>query len=774
MTSLTQKFVKTYEAQNDGKFKYTTMVSHKGTVIAFAMDDRRRIYYTVLDMERSDVESPIDVEYWNLEPTELVFPQEIASVGYSAAGTRQMPSVILAGTEGLGEEIDTFLSSTACLSADAPFQVLSDNKHIYVFRQADTRKPASQEEHFFDSNGKSLELMQETLLLDRFVYVGGQLQNKLEVRYQRSRQKDLPASRKDALGYEDLEKNEFYEPTQQLSFIRNLHEGRFSALLIPTALPDVQRWQIFAYNAKTERMDSFNIERSADGLFNTRGTRYYTSPVPAHQNDVFERNPGTCPFTNEPLVPIVSKDGYAESALALNGVDESVQIDLTNGEQFPLLAPQPAESTLEVWVKLDAAEPNQLQTLMACGEYSIQYVADSQEFKVSSPVDEVAFAVALADDQFHHLSLIFRAAGSALYLDGQLIEPKMRSAATGSPTGDSATRLYFGCDRQQTNYLKGVIDEVRIWNRVRSPQEMTDEMNHRLVGNEPGLIGYWRFDEGAGTTIYDQTDNARHGEFITPADEIAQRWVKSQAPVGEHPGVRRSSFSFEGRTITAGCAALLYHQQEKAVTGYNPDEEKPLKRNARVMFAVPTSPNSRIAVLDFAVNREGNLAQVPDSLQLEELENTSINDVLDILSEISRKEKELESKVQERLNKLKEMEKRPLCTAIARLYGTPRVPARWLIISNKEGIEENAGNGEELLRVENEPKLPTVEVKSNQEILPDIDKPAFLGGNPSINGITSRNFNSTQLQTEYNLFSGPNYVPYHIETNNNPDRKSVV
>ncbi len=104
-------------------------------------------------------------------------------------------------------------------------------------------------------------------------------------------------------------------------------------------------------------------------------------------------------------------------------------------------------------------------------------------------------------------------------------------------------------------------------------------------------------------------------------------WVNSTAPVGEHPGIRRFSFSIAGRTIATGCTALLYYQQEQAETGYTAIEKKPIKRNARVMLAVATVANpatqgstdpakNQIAVLDFAVSRVGSLAQVADSITL--------------------------------------------------------------------------------------------------------------------------------------------------------------
>ncbi len=77
-------FLKSYE---DKTYKYPTLVQHKGTVIAFAMDNERRIYYTVLDLSESDEnKSPIDVEYWSKNPSPLHFADEIAQVGYGLVG----------------------------------------------------------------------------------------------------------------------------------------------------------------------------------------------------------------------------------------------------------------------------------------------------------------------------------------------------------------------------------------------------------------------------------------------------------------------------------------------------------------------------------------------------------------------------------------------------------------------------------------------------------------------------------------------------------------
>ena len=74
-----------------------------------------------------------------------------------------------------------------------------------------------------------------------------------------------------------------------------------------------------------------------------------------------------------------------------------------------------------------------------------------------------------------------------------------------------------------------------------------------------------------------------------------------------------------GREVATGLSALLYHQQEKAASGYD-RAAKPLKQAARVMLAVGTKrANKRtaeVAVLDFGVGADGRLAQLDGEVAL--------------------------------------------------------------------------------------------------------------------------------------------------------------
>jgi hypothetical protein len=89
--------------------------------------------------------------------------------------------------------------------------------------------------------------------------------------------------------------------------------------------------------------------------------------------------------------------------------------------------------------------------------------------------------------------------------------------------------VYLG--RSESSF-HGVIDEVRIWSVTRSRAEIQADMNRKLDGSEPGLVGYWRLDEGGGQVVSDATGNSDGWLGSTSASEGDDPlWVVSDAPV---------------------------------------------------------------------------------------------------------------------------------------------------------------------------------------------------------------------------------------------------
>ncbi len=130
----------------------------------------------------------------------------------------------------------------------------------------------------------------------------------------------------------------------------------------------------------------------------------------------------------------------------------------------------------------------------------------------------------------------------AMTWDGTTVRAYVNGVLKASKTSDSSsqTTLMTGMSDLVIGgyppaYFNGQIDEFRIWNVARSAAEITSTMNHTLVGNEPGLTGYWKFDETSGTTATDSVTSAGHTAppGMLSADKASDdpTFVVSTAPI---------------------------------------------------------------------------------------------------------------------------------------------------------------------------------------------------------------------------------------------------
>lgn len=93
---------------------------------------------------------------------------------------------------------------------------------------------------------------------------------------------------------------------------------------------------------------------------------------------------------------------------------------------------------------------------------------------------------------------------------------------------------------------KTIIDEVRLWNRALTAQEVQRDMCRKLTGNEMGLVGYWDFNETTGTTAFDKSPTGAHGQLVGNPTR-----VYSGAPIGDV-----SVFSYPAATTSIADGSL--------------------------------------------------------------------------------------------------------------------------------------------------------------------------------------------------------------------------
>ena len=91
-----------------------------------------------------------------------------------------------------------------------------------------------------------------------------------------------------------------------------------------------------------------------------------------------------------------------------------------------------------------------------------------------------------------------------------------KTPATGFITYTTSLLPRIGCriDPSETIFFNGGIDDVRLWDVVRSQTNISQNMSKELTGSESGLVAYWKFDEQAGSTIiHDATSNHNDGQI---------------------------------------------------------------------------------------------------------------------------------------------------------------------------------------------------------------------------------------------------------------------
>ena len=97
-----------------GNYIYTSMVSHRGTVVSLGMNEEGKIKYAALDLSPGDGKSAIDRECWS-DIRELAFPQELSQSGYGVVQNYRMPlrdeKNNILKDEDVKSKIDPFYSS---------------------------------------------------------------------------------------------------------------------------------------------------------------------------------------------------------------------------------------------------------------------------------------------------------------------------------------------------------------------------------------------------------------------------------------------------------------------------------------------------------------------------------------------------------------------------------------------------------------------------------------------------------------------------------------
>ena len=545
-------------------YKFSTTVSHGGRVFCFAARQLGGVGdyalgYTVLSAQSSNAE---DNTIWRQFEV-LTFPRELRTVGFG---------VIVIDFKDRPIPTD-----------DVPFNVVSDGAYVYVFRQSTIG----------------------TLYADRFIYdeVQGRLVNAFETRFRRSRKYDIPLDRKDTFGSTDMEGKRFLEPTTELPFVNKLIDGRFAVTILPTELANVSRWQIFAYDSASGRLNGFSILRSTSGWFDLSDSlddSTLTVPPQAsysltlssgaalswegglalalyNRQELLSDEYGRAQLQKRALrLMLICAAGPDKQFAAIDfGIGKGgmvAQVDpalrcaavphIGTGLLFvpqraaqvsiPDFAKGPASAmTLECWIKLRAVTSGSAAIMQSATAATLPFALALEDgvptFSVSAASKIVSAPESLDVGYWHHIAAVWDGTDAVLYVNGEPFDeggsaPLLNPPATGYLVGGAEG-------------FEGTLDEVRLWDVARTPAEIVAAMCTSIASNDPAwssLVGYWTCDEPTDATRFTTVANTAGTGAVADGVLNGAAWVQTSAPTA--PSMPPVAWDADGLTV---CATLL-------------------------------------------------------------------------------------------------------------------------------------------------------------------------------------------------------------------------
>ena len=228
--------------------------------------------------------------------------------------------------------------------------------------------------------------------------------------------------------------------------------------------------------------------------------------------------------------------GKSGSALQFDGVDDYV--DCGNDESLDITD----AITIEAWVKYPIIPTDGLKHKALERRYDAFYfgfhgspakwvfriLINGTNTKLETTPQPV--------DTWHHYVLTYNGSYVQSYIDGQTSLGASRSGSLDAWYDRSEN---FRIGSQGGAYpFNGTIDDVRIYNRALSAEEVRYHYNHG------GPVASWNFDEGSGTVAYDGTANNNDGTLGGGTAAYEPSWVE-----GKYGG----ALSFDGTDDYVDC-----------------------------------------------------------------------------------------------------------------------------------------------------------------------------------------------------------------------------
>ncbi|GGI57653.1 T9SS type A sorting domain-containing protein [Winogradskyella haliclonae] len=230
-------------------------------------------------------------------------------------------------------------------------------------------------------------------------------------------------------------------------------------------------------------------------------------------------------------------EGFSSQALDLDGTLQYAEIPYTPELNLP------NSWTLEGWIYPTGFNPggdvviDKYSGTSFFDEYSIFHFGGNYFAEVTTT--DGNFGVnggPVTLNQWTHIAGVYDQANGTLsiYINGTL--QNTAAGITGSSLSTTNNTILGGVDWGNATFT-GTIDELRIWDRALTAQEITDQRSQILSSDESNLVGYFRIEQGQGNnTLLDSSPNNNTASFFN-LDANSDWNTINTATVNGEPGV---------------------------------------------------------------------------------------------------------------------------------------------------------------------------------------------------------------------------------------------
>lgn len=200
---------------------------------------------------------------------------------------------------------------------------------------------------------------------------------------------------------------------------------------------------------------------------------------------------------------VAGKYGYG---LSFDGTDDYVTIPNN-------VSLNPPQISCFMWMKSSSVVTQRL--VWKVNAFGISTIVTTGKFYAtiyaSGGHDSEQSAASVCDGNWHHVGFTYDGVTLLCYVDGAVSSTN----TVNLPLDTSSSDLLLASQAAGSLFFNGLGDEVRIYNRVISPTEVTSLFNNVRV--DAGLVGEWLFEEANGAVAYDthlKTASGKYGDAL--------------------------------------------------------------------------------------------------------------------------------------------------------------------------------------------------------------------------------------------------------------------